>query len=112
VTQDEILLRDAYEVLKAHAEPNFNVELVKKRIEARLGDKLDGVGAFDPYFPQALQFVLRTGKCGMEVMLREFWIGYNRIAKIQAALVDTGIILPFGAGLNPNYKPDLKVVNK
>lgn len=112
MTQDEILLRDVYEVLEAHAETNFNVELVKKRIQTRLGDKLEGVGAFDPYFPQILQFVLRTGQANMTKMLREFWIGYKRIALVQEALIETGIILPYGEGLNPDYKPNLKVVNK
>lgn len=110
--QDEKLLRDCFEVLKAHAEPNINVELVKKRIMARLGDQLDGVGSADPYFPDVLQFVLSTGNCSMYGILREFWIGYRRIAHIQKALEETGIILPFGQGLNPDYKVNLKVVSK
>lgn len=112
--QDETLLRDAFEVLEAHADPNFNVELVKQRIKARLGDDLSGTGADDPYFPQVLQYVLATGHYQMNRLLREFWIGYSRIAKIQQALEDAGILTPAGdRGERQVLRPaPLRVVNE
>lgn len=111
---DKKLLRDAYQVLHAHAEPNINVERVKQRIQARLGDDLNKYGFEDPYYPEILQYVLATGIYKLTPLLREFHIGYGRLAKIQLALEEAGILSPMGVnGQREVLKPaPLKVVNK
>ena len=82
------------------------------RLRDNLGEAADAVGAEDPLYPDAVQYVLRTRRASMSSLQLELKCGYSRVRKMMEAMRDCGLLVPGDPWLVlAPQMPELKVVN-